>query len=76
MNTATIRQKLHQYLESAEENKIKAIYTMLEAELNAQESFILSEAQIALLEKERTLHLQGKSKSYNWDEVKRKIKDI
>ena len=30
MNTATIRQKLHNYLEVANDKKVKAIYTMVE----------------------------------------------
>ncbi len=74
MNTATIRQRLHQYLETAEEKKIQAIYSMLEAELNAQEAFVLSEAQLAFIEEERTQHLREESTSYSWEEVKNKIK--
>jgi putative addiction module component (TIGR02574 family) len=30
MNTAAIRQKLHNYLEVADDKKVKAIYTMVE----------------------------------------------
>ncbi|MEO8962500.1 MAG: hypothetical protein ABI325_11505 [Ginsengibacter sp.] len=33
MNTATIRQKLQNYLEVADEKKINAIYTMLEDDI-------------------------------------------
>jgi hypothetical protein len=33
MKTATIREKLHDYLEKAEDKKIKAIYTMVEDEI-------------------------------------------
>lgn len=33
MKTSVIRQKLHEYLESAEDKKIKAIYTMVEDEI-------------------------------------------
>lgn len=34
MDTATIRQQLHDYLEVADDRKIKAIYTMVEDEIN------------------------------------------
>ncbi len=34
MDTATIRQHLHDYLEVADERKVKAIYTMVEDEIN------------------------------------------
>jgi len=33
MNTATIRQQLHEYLEIADDKKINAIYTMVEDEI-------------------------------------------
>lgn len=33
MNTATIRQQLHNYLEVADDKKIKAIYVMVEDEI-------------------------------------------
>ncbi len=35
METQEIRKKLHDYIESAEEEKIKAIYTVLESDINA-----------------------------------------
>ena len=33
MNTTNIRQKLHHYIETAEEKKLKAIFTMVENEI-------------------------------------------
>ncbi|CAN5590521.1 hypothetical protein BH11BAC3_BH11BAC3_21910 [soil metagenome] len=33
MTTAAIRQQLHNYLEVAEDKKLKAIYTMMEEEI-------------------------------------------
>jgi hypothetical protein len=38
MDTATIRQQLHDYLEVADDKKINAIYTMVEDQIN--EAFI------------------------------------
>ena len=75
MNTATIRQRLHGYLETADEKKVKAIYTMLEDEINQQHGFVLSEEQIALLDEERAKHVGGTSKSYSWDEAKKVIRN-
>lgn len=37
MRTATIRQKLHQFIETAEEKKVKAIYALLEDEIAQDE---------------------------------------
>ena len=40
MTTAAIRQKLHNYLETADDKKIKAIYTLVEDEVEeAQEDY-------------------------------------
>ncbi len=35
MNTKTIRQKLHNYLEVAEDTKVKAIYEIMERDIEA-----------------------------------------
>ncbi len=35
METQEIRKKLHDYVDSAEEEKVKAIYTVLESDINA-----------------------------------------
>jgi hypothetical protein len=37
MRTTTIRQKLHQFIETAEEKKVKAIYALLEDEIAQDE---------------------------------------
>ncbi len=37
MDTATIRQQLHNYLEVADDKKIKAIYTIIENDVRENE---------------------------------------
>lgn len=37
--TATIREKLHQYIDTAEERKVQAIYVMLEEEIEYEEDY-------------------------------------
>jgi hypothetical protein len=37
MRTSTIRQKLHQFIETAEEKKVKAIYALFEDEIAQDE---------------------------------------
>ncbi len=55
-----MREKLHHYIDIAEENKLQAIYTLLENEIDWHYSSEL----IDMLSERRDNHLQGKSKSY------------
>ena len=53
MITTAIRKKLLNYLESADEKKVKAVYTIFEDEINEENSFTLSEDHIKILDRER-----------------------
>jgi len=68
MTIATIRQRLINYLEEAEDNTIKAVYTLLEKDIS-EGSISLSAEQWDILEKERALYLSGKTKSYTKTEA-------
>jgi hypothetical protein len=68
MTIATIRQRLINYLEAAEDNKVKAIYTLLEDEITSG-SFKLSKEQLHILDRERELYLNGDTKSFNKNEA-------
>lgn len=70
MNTTAIRQQLHNYLEIAEDKKIKAIYTMLEDEINT-EANNWDEDFIKELENRSKSFINGTAKTYTWDETKR-----
>ena len=43
------------------------MYTLLEKEIQ-EDTFVLTEEQLEILEKERDLHLSGQSKSYSREE--------
>jgi len=64
MTISTIRKKLITYLADAHDSKVKAIYTLLEDDIR-QDEFAFSDEQTQILEKEREMHLNGQSKSYN-----------
>ena len=48
MNTSTIRQHLHNYLDIADDKKIKAIYVMVEDELKDTETVYTEELKAEL----------------------------
>lgn len=61
MDTASsLRDKLHQYIDVADEQKLQAIYVLLEDDIEWR----YSADEIALLHQRRQNHLQGISTSY------------
>lgn len=61
METVEIREKLHQYIDLADERKIEAIFIMLEEEIA---SFGYSNEEMKLFYARRDKHLKGESLSY------------
>ncbi|GAC1309935.1 MAG: hypothetical protein NVSMB24_26270 [Mucilaginibacter sp.] len=74
MTTLAIRKKLMTYLADADDSKVKALYTLLEKEIRDEETFTLTDEQLQILEKEREMHVNGESKSYNRAEALQIIK--
>ena len=74
MTIAAIRSRLISYLANADDNKVKAVYTLLEKEIDENQRFVLSDEQLQILDKERELHLSGQSKSYTRNEARMIIK--
>jgi hypothetical protein len=64
MEVAQIRQKLHQFIDSIEDKKAEAIYTLLENELDAGSY----RKKLVLLERQK--YLAGEGTSLGWEEVK------
>lgn len=70
MTTAAIRKKLEDYLKTADDKKIKAIYTMVEDEINTQAND-WDEAFITEVNKRKKSFESGKAKTYSWKETKK-----
>ena len=67
MRTAQIKQQLHDYINSAENKKLKAIYTLLEGDIS--EDYQLSPEQKEELDRRYSDHQNGIGRTYTWEEA-------
>ena len=75
MTVAAIRKKLKSYVDDIDDKKAKALYTLLESDIEeTASSFSFTKEQLNILDEEHTLHLSGKTKSYTWEEAKEIIR--
>ncbi len=73
MNTTIIRQKLHEYIKVADDKKVKAIYTIVESDINEMNEWWNDESFIAELDKRSSDLKSGKEKGVTWDELKAEL---
>lgn len=74
MTTSAIRKKLINFIADADDKKIKGMYMLFEEEIEKGESFALANEHIIILDEEREKHMNGKSKSYDWQQAKQIIR--
>jgi len=74
MQATELKNKIHQYIDVTDEKILKAVYTILESHVKSTElDFEFSSEQIKELNKRRKAHLEGKSKSYTFEEIKKQV---
>lgn len=74
MTISAIRKKLKTYVDGVDDKKVKALYTLLQDEIEDSDGFSLSEEHLRILDNEHALHLSGKTKSYSWEDAKEIIR--
>lgn len=74
MTTAAIRDKLYDYIRIADDKKIKAIYTMLEEEIEEKLEWWKDNSLVKELDAEYTQWKKGKMKGYSMQEVDESLK--
>ncbi len=75
MNTTALRQKLHSYLEVANDKKLKAIYTMMEEEIEGS-VVEYTEGFKAELDNRYADYKSGKAKMVTAEESRKRIQKI
>lgn len=66
MTFDAVKNKLHDYIDHADQSKVMAIYTLLSSEI---EPYTYDEATLTMLETTRNNMLSGKEKTYTLDET-------
>lgn len=69
MTTTAIRQKLMTYVAEADESKVKALYILLEKDMDDEEVIALTAEQLDFVERERDMHLDKQTRSYSRQEA-------
>lgn len=69
MSTSEIREKLIRYMRVAEDKKVKAIYTMVEDEMDTSAND-WDEGFIKELERRSKSIARGTAKTYSWEETR------
>jgi hypothetical protein len=73
MDTSTIRQRLYDYIKVADDKKIKAIYTIIESDINKMDEWWNDENLIAGLDKRSSDLKSGKDLGVSWEELKNEL---
>lgn len=74
MTIIAIREKLIAYLSNAGAQKVKAMYTLFEENIEQEKDIKLTKSQTKIIQERRKRHLSGEDKSYNWQEVHNTIR--
>jgi hypothetical protein len=73
MNSATVRDRLHDYIRVADDKRIKAIYMMLEDDIAEETEWWNNPTLVSELEKEYEAWDSGKDKGYSLADIKAEI---
>jgi hypothetical protein len=72
MTLAAVKEKLHSYIDQADDKKLKAMYTLLESDM-ADETLV-DEKMMKELDKRWDNYSSGKSKTYTLEESMEELK--
>lgn len=70
MDTKTIRQKLYEYIRNADDKKVKAIYTIVEGDIDQVNEWWNDKDFISEIEQRSADLKSGKDKGISWADLK------
>lgn len=76
MTVKARREELLAYIAEADDRKVDALYTLLEAEIeDTHSSYTLTEEQLAIVEERRNDYMTGKASGSSWEEAHARIRN-
>ena len=75
MSLIGMRKQLHSYIDQADHHKIKAIYTLLEKEMEQQKVVWSKELSEELDKREEDLE-SGRVKGVTWEDIQEKVSQV
>ena len=73
MQTNTLREKLHQYVDSGDDKLVKLLYILAKEyseDDDAEGDFFFTASDIQIFDERREKRIARESKTYNWEEAK------
>lgn len=74
MNIKNIREKLHNYIDTVDDKKVKGLYLFVEDDIVIAETPDITPDQKTILDKRMEDHLSGKDKSYTFKQAHASIR--
>ncbi len=72
MTNVAIRQQLHQYIDTTDDKKVEALYTLLKSDMNHDYSY--SAQELDILHERAEKYLKGETKTYTAEESHKMIR--
>ena len=72
MNNTVIRQQLHNYIDTTEDIKVEALYTLLKKDF--ENKYVYTEDDLKMLHERAEKYEKGESKTYTVEESHNKIR--
>lgn len=74
MTSKTIKKKVIEYINQAEDNVIEAVYKMLKIYEEGDGKSLMTPEQKSEIERRSALYKQGKLKTSSWEDVKKRTR--
>jgi hypothetical protein len=76
MSVAELREKLHDYIESADEPHLSAIFTLVENDMQESHEYVFDEETMNMLNERAERYDKGLSKTYTVEESMDRIRQL